>query len=159
MTTSIGIRLILVVVALTGIGAAVSAFHLSLSPPTASVTTAPTPSAEIAMGPAARPDSLVVARDVFRPDRHPAPIAYEPAPVDEGPRPPVEPLPSLSLAGVVLGRSRAALLRGIPGVDGVRVLGEGEGVGEVRVLRVSDGAAVVLWRADTLRLTLPRGGS
>jgi hypothetical protein len=60
---------------------------------------------------------------------------------------------------VVFGRTRAALLRGIPGTDGVQVLGEGEDVRGVRVLRVVDTAVVVMWRADTLYLPVAGGRS
>jgi hypothetical protein len=63
------------------------------------------------------------------------------------------------VAGVVLGRTRAALLRGLPGVDGARVLAEGEAAAGVRVLRVADTLVVVTWRADTLSLPLTGGGS
>jgi hypothetical protein len=50
------------------------------------------------------------------------------------------------------------LLRGLPGVDGVRVLAEGETCAGVRVLRVADTLVVVAWRADSLLLPVTGGG-
>ena len=154
-----GLRTLLAVLGLTGAGAAVMAFRIPLEAPVARQTSLTRPGTASSTGSPDRPDSLVVARNMFRPDRRPAPIRYDPARADDGPPPAGEPRPLLSLAGVVLGRTRAALVRGIPGTEGVHVLAEGEDLGGVRVVRVMDTAAVVTWRSDTLHLALVGGGS
>jgi hypothetical protein len=140
---------------LTGAGAAVVGFQVSLDPPSDHGEFPTETAAQIAAAPTYALDSVVIQRNVFRSDRRPAPARYQPG----GQAPPLEPRPPLSVAGVVLGRIRAALLRGLPGVDGVRVLAEGETAAGVRVLRVADTVVVVTWRADTLSLPFPGGGS
>lgn len=100
-------------------------------------------------------DLTVPARALFRITRVPAPVPFDPR--GEAPEiPPAEPKPMLVLVGVVLGPARAALVRGIPGLDGVQVITEGEEIGGVRVVRVEAAEAVLQWRADTIRVVLPR---
>jgi hypothetical protein len=151
-----GLRAFLLGLALAGGAAAVVALRVPLapgntggeSPPEGQLT--PPVEAQDAL------DSVVIQRNAFRSDRRPAPVRFEPG----GQTPPsMEPRPPLSVAGVVLGRTRAALLRGLPGVDGVRVLAEGEAAAGVRVLRVADRTVVVTWRSDTLSLRVTGGGS
>jgi hypothetical protein len=151
-----GLRVFLLALALTGGTAAVVASRVPFAP--ASAGGAPTSAAEPTLAGDVLDglDSIVIQRDAFRADRRPAPASYDPS--GQAP-PPMEPRPSLSVAGVVLGRTRAALLRGLPGVDGVRVLAEGESLAGVAVLRVADSAVVVTWRADTLSLPLTGGES
>jgi hypothetical protein len=159
MTGHAGLRALLLTLALMGAGAAFLASRVSLEAP-AAVHGPRTASAPWDRhGPAAGLDSVVIVKNAFRLDRRAAPIPYEPGRADGPPPPPVEPRPALIVAGVVLGRTRAALLRGLPGTEGVRVLAEGEEAGGVRVLRVADTAVVVTWRADTLYLPLPGGRS
>ncbi len=151
-----GLRTFLVGLALAGASAAVVAFRVPLEPlhpggesPSAAPMTFPVEAQDGV-------DSVVVQRNAFRSDRRPALVPYDPS--GQAP-PPAEPRPSLSVAGVVLGRTRAALLRGLPGVDGARVLAEGEAAAGVRVLRVADSTVVVTWRSDTLSLRVAGGGS
>jgi hypothetical protein len=156
MMLQAALRALLLLLALTGATAAVVASRVRFDPANANA-------ASPSQGPPTRSgetpdalDSVVIRRNAFRADRRPAPVSYDlggPAP------PPAEPPLPLSVAGVVLGRTRAALLRGLPGLDGVRVLAEGEAAAGVRVLRVVDTLVVVIWRADTLSLPLRGGGS
>jgi len=141
---------------LTGTAAAVVAFRVSLDPATTGGEAVAEAQPILPVGAEDGLDSVVIQRNAFRTDRRPAPTRYEPG--GQAP-PPVEPRPSLSVAGIVLGRTRAVLLRGLPGVEGVRVLAEGEAAAGVRILRVVDTLVVVIWRADTLALPLPGGGS
>lgn len=97
--------------------------------------------------------AAVARRNVFRSDRSPPGRPFEPFAAPAPPPPPV-PAPSLTLLGVMLGTPRAAVLGGLPGEPGPRLLEEGERVGDVRVLRVTADSATVLVRADTLRLAL-----
>ena len=159
MTVHDGLRALLLTLALTGAGAAVMAFRVSLDAPRARGLPRTGPTTWLPSEPLDDLDSVVVVRNAFRPDRRPAPVPYEPTRVDGGPPPPSEPQPTLSVAGVVFGRTRAALLRGIPGTDGVHVLAEGEDVRGVRVLRIVDTAVVVTWRADTLYVPVAGGRS
>ena len=159
MTVQAGLRALLLTLALTGVGVAVMAFQVLLDAPRAPGEPRTGPATSLPNEPLNALDSVVVVRNAFRPDRRPAPVPYEPTRADGGPPPPSEPQPTLSVAGVVFGRTRAALLRGIPGTDGVHVLAEGEDVRGVRVLRIVDTAVVVTWRADTLYLPVAGGRS
>ena len=94
-------------------------------------------------------DSLVqaaVARAAFRVTRRPTAVAYDPnhAP---GVAPAVQPVarPVLTVSGIAWGRGLepAAVLEGLPGVEGPRVVHVGESVGGLKVRQIRDGAVVV----------------
>jgi hypothetical protein len=156
MMLQAALRALLLLLALTGAAAAVVALGVSFDPASAGAESASATLPTLPVAPPDGLDSVVIRRNAFRADRRPAPVSYDPG--GQTP-PPVEARPPLSVAGVVLGRTRAALLRGLPGLDGVRVLAEGEAAAGVRVLRVVDTLVVVIWRADTLSLPLRGGGS
>ena len=86
-----------------------------------------------------------VAHNAFRIARQPASTAYDPqAPGPaEGP-PPIR--PPLKLVGIVWdgGLDPAALLEGLPGVDGPRTVRRGERLGELRVRTIAADHVVVL---------------
>ena len=98
---------------------------------------------------ALRPDSLarhIAGRNPFRVSRSAALVAFrvggdQPPPVPATPPPP--PRPSLALAGVIMGNESAALIDGLPGVDGTRVLRVGERVGGYELRSVTSESAVV----------------
>ena len=70
-----------------------------------------------------------IIRNPFRAHRSPANVRFRPeAPGEQIPSPPSPPRPSLSVAGIVLGSDPAALIDGIPGAEGTRVLRVGESV-------------------------------
>lgn len=70
-----------------------------------------------------------------------------PSPVVGPPALPV-PKPALVLTGLVLGREPAALLEGLPGIEGPVVARPGQSIGALRVMSV-DSAGVVIRGMDT----------
>jgi hypothetical protein len=117
--------------------------------------------AEPPAGLSARPpvviDSVVPIHDAFRPTRAPAPIPFDPL-GSQPTAPLVEPQPSFVLVGLVLGPARAAVIRGIPGLEVAQVLGEGDERAGLRVIRIDRAGVSAVWRGDSLRLALPREG-
>lgn len=107
-------------------------------------------------------DSLagaIARRDPFRLARAPAAVPFNPdAPATPGiPLPPRPQRPALALVGLVLGAERAALIDGLPGVEGTRVLRVGERVGEYALRAIGAETAVIagpdtVW---TLRVRSP----
>lgn len=98
-------------------------------------------------------DSLaraITARNLFREGRVPATVGFNPdapagAPPAAAPR---TPRPQLVLVGVVLGREPVALINGLPGAEGTRVLKAGERFGDYVVRTIAQGGVVVAG-ADT----------
>lgn len=82
--------------------------------------------------------TTVSVRDPFRLTRRPAEVAYDLAQASELSAPPV-PKPTLQLAGIVWegGRDPTALLLGLPGVEGVRVVRVGDLVGGLRIRSIT----------------------
>ncbi|HEU4700018.1 MAG TPA: hypothetical protein VFS40_12620 [Gemmatimonadales bacterium] len=110
-------------------------------------------------------DSLVeraIRRTPFRLERRPAGAAYDPATallLGGAPPPPKPTPPRLALTGLVLGEAPAAVVEGLPGTEGPRVMQRGEVVSGVRVLRIQSDRVVVRWSDTTwtvpLRTTWP----
>ncbi len=103
-------------------------------------------------------DSLaraIAARNPFRLHRSPAAVAFDPSRADGAP-PPAAPMsrPVIALAGVVLGAEPAALLDGLPGVEGTRLVRLGERVAGYVLRDVTVRAAVLRARDTTLVLLL-----
>jgi hypothetical protein len=98
-------------------------------------------------------DSLVseaARRPMFRADRRRAKVAFDPssvATVTEASSPPV-PRPQLSLSGIIWGTEPAAIVEGVPGADGSRVLRRGQEASGIRVVRI-ERERVILAGADT----------
>jgi hypothetical protein len=80
---------------------------------------------------------LVVNHDPFRLTRSPAAIAYSPAPVEPVYVEPPPPKPQLVLTGIVWGDEPSAIVEGLPGIEGARVLRVGESSGSVRIRRIT----------------------
>lgn len=117
----------------------------ALPPPSTVVPILP---ARVAAYPA---DSLVgvaIARDVFRAGRRPAAIAYEPARALASPEGPV-PRPVLALVGMIGGPTPTAVIEGVPGFDGARVLLTGDIVAGLRVRTIGADSVVISGR-DTV---------
>jgi hypothetical protein len=99
-----------------------------------------------------RPDSLaraITARDPFRLGRAPSVVPFDPEPPTTGYAPPPRaPRPPLALAGILLGEEPLALIDGLPGVEGSRVMRLGERVGDF-VLRAVASDHVVIAGPDT----------
>jgi hypothetical protein len=94
--------------------------------------------AELGMG--------IVSRDPFRLARRPALPAYDPLRLAEQLAPP--PRPPLVLVGVLDGRPASAVIEGVPGVEGSRVIRVGDVIGSLTVKAVSR-AGVVITGMDT----------
>lgn len=99
-------------------------------------------------------DSLarLVRRDPFRLGRAPAPVPYDPARGDQPPElAPAIQRPTLALTGLVWGGASksGALIEGLPGVVGSRLLQVGDTIGGIRVQRIGV-AEVVLAGLDTM---------
>ena len=83
--------------------------------------------------------SVVVARDPFRATRRSAEVAYDAARLEPIAAQPTPPKPALVLSGIVWssGREAAAVIAGLPGVDGPRVLRVGEQAVGITVRAIS----------------------
>lgn len=87
------------------------------------------------------PESLaavVIARDPFRVGHRPAGAAYDPTQADAVDAPP-PPKPTLTVLGIIWdgGQDPTALLVGLPTVDGVRPVRQGEVYGPLRITRIA----------------------
>jgi len=91
--------------------------------------------------------AYVVANDPFRLSRHPATVAYSPAPV----RPP---RPNLVLRGIVGGPPWGAILEGIPGRDGNVLVRRGDSLGTLVVRAVGRDTVIIKGVDTTWRLTV-----
>jgi hypothetical protein len=128
------------------------------------VTVVPSPMLGVAESKSARAmtvtrypaDSLrrvAVARDLFRADRRPAVVAYDPsrgaAPLPEGP-----PKPQLALTGVVWGDVPEAVIEGLPTAPGPRVVRAGDVVGGVTVKQIEQNRVIAVGFDTTWTLTV-----
>lgn len=91
---------------------------------------------------------VVVARDPFRVARRPAPTAYNPI-AAATPEAPPAPKPVLALTGIVWGEVPEAVLEGLPGTDGPRVVRRGETVAGFRI-RAIERSHVIVAGLDTV---------
>lgn len=106
------------------------------------------------------PDSMnsligsLIARTPFRARRTPAAAAYEPDRRGEmgNPRPPSPPKPALVLTGIVWDQEPAAIVEGLPGIDGPRVLRRRDVVGALRVQRISREQVIISGLDTTWKL-------
>lgn len=103
---------------------------------------------------------IVSGRNPFRPSRAAAGRRYDPlAPAGAPLQPTLTSRPNLTLVGLVLGNDPAALIEGIPGVEGTRVVRPEERVGQVQLRSVGRDNAVVTGFDTTWTLRLRRAGS
>lgn len=107
-------------------------------------------------------DSLLreaAVRSPFRASRTRPAIAYDPdRQAQPGlPAPPMLAKPVLVLSGIAWGAKPSAVLEGIPGVEGARVLRAGESAGGLTVRRIQRESAVItgLDTTWTLRVRVP----
>lgn len=123
------------------------------SPVLAAVGARASQSAAVGRYPADSLRRAVVARDVFRTDRHPAAVAYDPsrgaAPLPDGP-----PKPQLILTGVVWGEDPEAVIEGLPTAPGPRVVRVGDVVGGVTVKRIEQARVIAVGFDTTWTLTV-----
>lgn len=112
------------------------------------IATSPAPAPRIANG-----DSIaraIAGRNPFRMSREPGAVRFNPEASPDAPQPPPSrpPRPALALAGVVLGAEPLALIDGLPGAEGSRVMRVGERAGDY-VLRTITADRVVIAGPDT----------
>ena len=111
---------------------------------------APAPRAAVPPEPAESVAAAAVAHDLFRADRRAAAVAYSPtAPARPATAAAGPVRPALSLTGLVWGAVPEAVVAGVPGTDGPRVLRVGDAVGGLRLVRLTPHTAVIVG-PDTL---------
>ena len=91
---------------------------------------------------AAESVGMVVSRDPFRIGRRPLLPAYDPQRVAQQLAPPA-PRPTLVLVGVVNGREPSAVIEGLPGIEGSRVVRVGDVVAGLQVKKITSGRVVI----------------
>jgi len=87
--------------------------------------------------------SAIVSRDPFRIGRKAATSPYDPLQVAEQmtPRPP---RPVLTLEGIVDGPEPSAVLEGLPGVDGFRIVRVGDVIAGLQIKQIKKTAVVIV---------------
>ncbi len=99
-------------------------------------------------------------RAPFRRNRIAPSVRYRSTPPDLAVQTqPAVPRPILVLRGIVVGAESAAVLEGLPGVEGTRVVRRGETIGTLTVRRIEKDRVIVSGMDTSWTLTLPRGGS
>lgn len=128
-------------IALGAFAVVASPYRARLPPP----PPAPAMGGGVPAAPAA--DSLTrqaAARTPFRMARGPAAVPYDPERgAVEAAAPPAPPKPALSLSGIVWGAEPSAVVEGLPGSDGPRVLRGGDTVGALKVRRIAQQQVVI----------------
>lgn len=94
---------------------------------------------------AATRDSVaaIVSRDPFRIGRLPAITAYDPVRLAQPVAPP-PPRPQLALFGVVQGSEPSAVIEGLPGVEGSRVVRVGDVIAGLRIKQIGTNRVVIV---------------
>ncbi len=87
--------------------------------------------------------AVAVRRDLFRPERRPSSVAYDPARLVVAEAPPA-PKPALALVGIVGGAGGSAVIEGFPGVDGWRVVYRGDVVAGLRIGTIGRDSVVIV---------------
>ena len=150
---AIGLWLLVV----TGLGAVIWGARAPLAPATRAATAALRPPASPSPGPYPS-DSLravVEAGDLFRVDRRPAVVPYDPDRAGAtSPPPTASTKPALSLDGIVWGEVPEAIIEGLPGTDGPRVLRLGEAWSGLRVRVIEPGRVIVAGMDTSWTLTV-----
>jgi hypothetical protein len=108
------------------------------------------------------PDSVmtnVIARTPFRARRVPSSVAYDPdrGSEEQTPVPQRPPRPALALTGIVWDEEPEAVIEGLPGTNGPRVVRRNDVVGELKVRRIGSEQVVItgLDTTWTLRVREP----
>lgn len=87
--------------------------------------------------------AMIVGRDPFRIGRLPAITAYDPVRLAQPIAPP-PPRPVLTLVGVLNGSEASAVVEGLPGVEGSRVLRVGDSVAGLLVKQIGTNRVVIV---------------
>jgi len=86
--------------------------------------------------------AAVVSRDPFRIGRRPLLPAYDPLRLAEQLAPP-PPKPTLILVGVVNGLAPSAVIEGLPGVEGSRVMRVGDTVAGLKIEKITNSRVII----------------
>jgi hypothetical protein len=99
--------------------------------------------------------ALVIGRNPFRLTRRPALVPYDAVRAAQPPSPPT-PRPTLSLAGIVWdgGANPSAVVDGLPGIEGPRVVRKGEIVGAISVRSITSDRVVMVGHDTIWTLTV-----
>jgi hypothetical protein len=87
---------------------------------------------------------LALSRDLFRSTRRPATIGYDPQRAAVRAEASQVPKPALALLGLVGGAEATAVIEGMPGIDGARVVRVGDVVGGLRVKEIVSDRVVIV---------------
>jgi len=110
-------------------------------------SSSPRPASVTHGGIAAESINAITARDPFRVGRRPVLPAYDPLRLAEQLAPP-PPRPVIAVVGILEGRPPSAVLEGLPGVEGSRVVRVGDVIGPLKIKGI-DGQRVVVAGMDT----------
>jgi hypothetical protein len=156
------VRLGLLGALLGGVAAGIAVFRTSI---VAAALPAAAHGREVAGGdplPAATLDSLVaaaIAHPPFRAGRRPPEVRYDPSSEGQAPLPipPAAPKPALMLSGLVWGPEPTAIIEGLPGLEGPRVVRRLDRVGELSVRKIERDRVIIsgLDTTWTLRVREP----
>jgi hypothetical protein len=86
--------------------------------------------------------AAIVSRDPFRIGRLPAITAYDPVRLAQPVAPP-QPRPQLTLFGIVNGVEPSAVVEGLPGVEGSRVVRVGDVVAGLKIKQIGTNRVVI----------------
>jgi hypothetical protein len=97
-----------------------------------------------------------IARPAFRADRRAPSRRYDPeqAPRAEAPAAPQVPKPTLAISGIVWGDEPAAVVEGVPGIEGSAVLRPGDSAAGLTVVRIQGDRVVIRGMDTTWQLTV-----
>jgi hypothetical protein len=100
---------------------------------------------------------IIVDHNPFRLTRSPSAIAYSPRPAEPAYVEPPPPKPQLVLTGIVWGDEPNAVVEGIPGMEGPRLLRAGEAIATLRVRRITQHEVTIMGMDTTwvLRVRTP----
>jgi hypothetical protein len=88
---------------------------------------------------------VAVATAMFRERRSLSPVAFDPSAPQGAAAPPPQgpPKPAPELVGIAWGAEPVALLDGVPGMEGSRIMHRGDTAGGLRLRRITPGEVVV----------------
>ena len=154
---AVGPRVLGWVLVVSGVGIAFRAALMPLAPPVQAAAGQPR-APDAAPAPRYPADSLAVSvagRDLFRFGRRRATTAYDPRrAVTPGAGAYIPPKPVLRLVGLVSGTEPAALIEGLPGIEGGRVMRGGERIAGLTVTTIERGRVRVVGMDTVWVLTL-----
>ena len=100
--------------------------------------------------------AVLVSRDPFRVGRTLAPVGFSPNPVEPSYAPPDPPKPVLLLTGIVWGAEPSAVIEGLPGIEGGRLMRPGDVAVGIRLQRITAGHVVLSGMDTTWTLSVRR---